>query len=452
MTTINPNIASSAFATTGATGTGGVDAAKLQAGLTGLASTTADQLMRELSDLVATLASTRTSATGTGDAVSDARGAPALAAPETTYSQEDMVELLRSIRSKSQDGQLQAAKSGIETARLKAEKNTESQLKKIEEWVKKCEEANKKSTLGKIFSWIGKIAAVIASVVAVAVAAVAAVGSFGAGAPLLALAVMGLVGSTISLADQISQECGGPNISIGNLITTMTSKFLEACGVDSETAGKIGKVMAGVAAAALPAMLLIEPGLASTFATGICELAGASSKVTGAVAMAVGITAAVTVGIVMAVASFGASSGSAVVNAAAQTGSTAATAATTVATTAAQATSTVTTATVSTAAKVANGLVGAGAQIASGATQIGTGIVTIQKAGIEKDGQKALADKKELAADMLKLQQQMEDGREEIKKVIQQIEEGLMAVTQMINGAADSMSQITANMGKRMAV
>ena len=451
MTTINPNIAST-FATTGGVPAGGPDAASLSTGLAGLTGTTTDKLMKELSDLVATLASSKSAGTAGGDAVSDARGAPALAEPVKSYSQDDMVALLRSIRSKSQDGQLQAAKEGIETAKLAAQKNTEGQLKKIEEWVKKCEEANSKSSLGKIFSWIGKIAAVIASVVAVAVAAVASVGSFGAGTPLLALAVVGLIGSTISLADQISQECGGPTISIGNLLTTMTSKFLEACGVDAETAGKIGKVMAGVAAAAMPAMLLVEPGLAATFASGICELAGASPEVTGYVSMAVGIAAAVTVGIVMAVASAGASSGSAVTNAAAQTGSTAATAATKVATTAAQTTSTITTATMSTSAKVANGLVGAGAQIASGATQIGGGIVTIQKAGIEKEGQKALADKKELAADMLKLQQQMEDGREEIKKVIQQIEDGLMSVTKMINDSADSMSQITANMGKRMAV
>ena len=46
----------------------------------------------------------------------------------------------------------------------------------------------------------------------------------------------------------------------------------------------------------------------------------------------------------------------------------------------------------------------------------------------------------------------MEDGREELKKVIQQIEDGMQVVSQMINGAAESMSQITANMGKRQSV
>jgi hypothetical protein len=442
MSSINPNIPSTFTPTTGLGGSEGVQGAQPSAIQT--------RLLSELADLAASLAGTKS--TAGGDQVSDARGAPTIGEPAKVYSQDDMVSLLRSIRSKSQDGQLQAAKNGIETAKLAAEKNTEGQLKKIDEWVKKCEEANNKSTLGKIFSWIGKIAAVIASVVAVAVAGAAAIASGGAATPLLALAVIGLIGSTISLADQISQECGGPTISIGNLIGTMTSKLLESFGVDPETAGKIGKVMAGVAVIMAPGLLLVEPGLAATMAQGICELAGVDPAVAGYVTMAIGIAAAVTVGIVMAVASAGASSGSAVANATAQTGATAATTGAKVASTAAQTTSTVTTATVSTGAKVANGLVGAGAQIASGATQIGSGIVTIQKAGIEKDAQNALADKKALAADMIKIQQQMEDGREEIKKVIQQIEEGLMNVTKMINDSADSMSQITANMGKRMSV
>ncbi|MCR2730860.1 hypothetical protein NSP38_24100, partial [Salmonella enterica] len=92
---------------------------------------------------------------------------------------------------------------------------------------------------------------------------------------------------------------------IGNLLGTMASKFLEACGVDKETAGKIGKVMAGVAALAMPVALLIEPQLLGTLATGVCELAGADPKTTAIVGMAIGMAAAVTVGIITAVASGG---------------------------------------------------------------------------------------------------------------------------------------------------
>ena len=42
--------------------------------------------------------------------------------------------------------------------------------------------------------------------------------------------------------------------------------------------------------------------------------------------------------------------------------------------------------------------------------------------------------------------------RNTLRCMAKQIEEGLMNVTKMINDSADSMSQITANMGKRMSV
>jgi len=257
-------------------------------------------------------------------------------------------------------------------------------------------------------------------VAAVAVAAVATVASGGAAAPLLALAAVGLVAATISLADQISKSAGGPEISIGKLLTTMTSKFLQACGVPEEKAEAIGKVMAGaIAIGALcvgcPAVL-VEPQLLGTMTTGICQLAGAGDQATGIASMVVGIAAAVTVGIVMAVMSFGASS----------------------ATTA-----------VDVSVKVANVAVGAGAQIAGGATAVATGAVNIEKAGLERAAQNVLADKSDLAAVMVKLQKMMEDGREDIKNIIQQIEDSMTAVTQMINGAADSMAQITSNIGKQ---
>lgn len=393
-------------------------ASAAQAGLAGMSAASQAELLQRLTEAAKTMGGASQKASQ-GDGVTDARGAPSLEGPTTSFNTDDMVALLRTMRSKSQDGQLQAAKGQVEAARIKAEKNTEAQLDKINEWVEKCEEAKNQGLLGKIFGWIGKIVAVIAAAVAVAVAAAATVATGGAAAPLLAVAVIGMIGATISLADQISKECGGPEISIGNLITTAVGKFLEACGVPEETANKIGKVMAGVMAIAAPALLLVEPNLAATMATGICELAGAPDDVTAYVGMAVGIAAAVTVGIAMAVMSGGAGAGTAVM---------------------------------STSTKIANGLIGAGAQIANGVTQVGVGATNIAKAHTEREAEGLLADKQELSAAMVKLQQQMEDGREEMKKIIQQIEEGLQAVTQMINGTADSMSQITANLGKRMAV
>jgi hypothetical protein len=385
----------------------------LSDGLSTLTNTVNPALLKQIADMAGQLAAGKSSASG--DVLTNGRGAPALEEPPVPITSDDMIALLRVMRTKSTDAQLASAKESLETARIKADKNTENQLNKIKEWVEKSKEADSKGILGKIFGWIGKIVAVIAAAVAVAVAAAATAATGGAAAPMLVLASMAMIAATMSLADQISQECGGPQISIGNLIGTITSKVLEACGVDPETAGKIGKVMAGVVAIAMPVAFLIEPQLLGTMATGICELAGADPKTTAIVGMVVGMAAAVTVGIVTAVASGGSSA-------------------------------------VSSAVKITNGLVAGGSQIAQGLTSVATGAVNISAAKDRADADNIMASKKEMEAAMVKLQKQMEEDREQIKKVMQEIEDGVRAVSQIINGTAESMTQITANMGKRMSV
>jgi hypothetical protein len=407
MTLISSNV--------GVGGTGGpsVDGTTASRGPTPSGLVVNSELLKQLIDMVGQVTPGKTS--GTGDGLTNGRGAPSLEEPPSPISGDDMIALLRVMRTKSSDAQIASAKESLATAKIKAEKNTENQLDKIKEWVEKSKEADSKGILGKIFGWIGKIFAAIAAAVAVVVAAAATVATGGAAAPMLALASMALISATIALADQISQECGGPQISIGNLIGTITSKILEACGVDAETAAKIGKVMAGVVAIAMPVALLIEPQLLGTMATGICELAGADPKTTAIVGMVVSMAAAITVGIVAAVASGGTSA-------------------------------------VSSAVKITNGLISSGAQIAQGLTSVATGAVNISVAKDRAEAENILASKKEMEAAMIKLQQQMEEDREEIKKVMQQIEDGVRAVSQIINGAAESMAQINANMGKRMSV
>ena len=371
--------------------------------------------VRELLDafvgMAGTLPGAKEAAGGAGDGVFNANGAPALEPPPQSFSANDMIDLLRSIRAKSDEAQIASAKESLQVARTKTEKNNEAQLQKIQDYVKKCEEADRKGVLGKIFGWIGKIAALVFSAFAVGVLAAGTVASGGAGAPLLALAVMALIGSTVALADQISKECGGPEISLGNLMTTIASKFLQACGVSEETAQRIGKVVAGLVGISSPAMLLIEPSLIGGLAGGIAELAGADPKTSMAITMAFAMAATIAVGVVTIAVTAGASS-------------------------------------VSTAARI----VGAVGQITQGATQIAQGSVKMSVAKTQNQAENIQADKKELDAITRKLQARMEESREEITKVIQQMEEGLRAVTQMINGTADSMSQITANIGKRMAV
>lgn len=357
----------------------------------------------------------------------DSRGAPKIDAPAQAFSANDMVDLLRSLRSKSQDGQLKTAKEGLESARVKAEKNTEKQLEKIKEWVDKCKEASSKGLLGKIFGWVGKIFAFLAAVVAVAAAAVATVATGGAAAPLLALAIVGAVAATVSLANAISQEAGGPEISIGSLIQHTVGKFLtDVCGVDPKQVENICKIVGGAMAIACPIMLAIEPSLLGNMAQGIALMAGADEKTAGYIAMALTIAAAIGVGIAMAVMTGGSSMASTV--------------------------SQVSSKVIISTLKTFNAVLTGTSAVVSGGTQIAQGGVNISKAQSEEKAQIAISQKKELEAMMVKLQKQMEEGREEIKKIIQQIEESTQAVSKMIAGTTDNMTQIAMNMSGKSTV
>jgi len=354
-----------------------------------------------------------------GDGVKNAQGAPNIAEPNMQLSADDLVALLQHMRSKSQDQQLATAKLGLERSRVDAQKNNEAQQKKIQEWINKCQEEANKSQLSKIFGWIGKIFAVIAAVVAIVASVVATPFTGGAAAALTALAVVGLVAATMSLADQISQASGGPEISLSNMMTKMVGGILEAMGVPKEKAEQIGRTMAGALAMMMPVALLVEPKLLGTMVQGIAQLAGADAQTTMALTMGFTLAAALVVGIGTAVVGFNA----------------------------AKAVSDVT----NQVMKTATALSQAVAQGVTGATQIAQGAIGIEKGKLAEEGEKALADKKELEAFLKMINQSMEDQREALRKLIQELEEGVKVVSSMVQSAADSMSQITSNLGKRQA-
>ncbi|CDM23295.1 Type III secretion host injection protein YopB [Castellaniella defragrans 65Phen] len=357
----------------------------------------------------------------------DRNGAPRIDTPTEVFSASDMVDLLRSLRSKSDDAQLATAQKSLESARIKAEKNTEHQLEKIKEWIEKSKEAESKGALGKIFGWIGKIFAFVAAIAAVVAAAAATVATGGAAAPLLALAIVGAISATMTLASAISQECGGPEISINSLIQHTVGKFLtDVCGVDPKQAENICKIVGGALAIACPVMLAIEPSLLGNMAQSIALMAGADEKTAGYIGMALTIAAAIGIGIAMAVMTGGASAAS----------------------TAAQVSNKVLLSSI----KTFNTVLASTNVAVSGSTQIAQGGLNISKAQSEEKAQKAMADKKDLEAMMLKLQKQMEEGREEMKKIIQQIEESTQLVSKMIAGTTDNMNQIAMNMGSRSTV
>lgn len=384
--------------------------------------------VRKFYDEVLKIASqfTQTAAVGGGKPLADSIGAPRIDSPSESFSSDDLTDLLRSMRTKNQDGQLRAAAEGIAAAKTQAKNNTDEQLGKIKEWTDKCKDAQSKGTLGKIFGWVGKIFAAVAAIAMVAVAAAATVATGGAAAPLLAIAIIGAVSATMSLASAISQEFGGPAISIGNLIQQTVGKFLtEVCGVDPKEAENISRIVGGVVGIATLAVL-VEPSLMGNMVQGIALLAGADEKTAGYIGMAVTIAATVAIGIGMAVATGGTSTAATVAE--------------------------VSTQVMVQTMKAVNTGIAASSAIVSGGTQIAAGGLTISKAISQEGAQSAIADKKQLAADMIKLQQQMEDDREAMKKVIEQIDESTQMVSKMISDTADSISQVTMNMSGKATV
>ncbi|MFY4258001.1 type III secretion system translocon subunit SctE [Achromobacter xylosoxidans] len=351
---------------------------------------------------------------GSADGVFNANGAPALETAKS-FSMSDMVDLLRTMQSKNQEVQMQTAKEGIQNDMTKKEQNNATQNKKIEEWIQKCQDAKKQSTISKIFGWIGKIVAVVASALFLAVATGLTGLTGGLGAPMVALATMALIGSTMALADQISREYGGPEISLTNLVTTMVAKTLEACGVDAETAERIGKIAAGAVAIMLPVVLVVEPGMLGAMATGIAELAGADANQAALAAMIVTIATALTVGIVTGVLTGGAS-------------------------------------TAGTAAKIATTIIGASSAIIQGSLGIAKGANDLKVADMQHDAEYARAEQQKLLAICLELQNHMEEGMEELKKVMEAMDESMQIVSQMLKDGADSMVQVAANIGKRQPI
>lgn len=369
-----------------------------------------------------------TKAEGGIPGVTNANGAPAIDGVALNFSAEDMAAALLVLQGKTQEAQLTTAKEGLTSNRKKLEEKHHEAMKKIDDWIQKCKDAEAKSKASGIFGWISKIVGVIAAAISVAVAAVATAASGGAAAPLLALAVMGMVGATMSLASQISQAAGGPPLELSSLMSKLCTSVLKACGVPEEQAEKAGKMMSGIAGL-LSGAVLADPAFAGQAIAGFAELVGADANQSAIVSAVFTVVATIAIAVVAMVASGGASgadSASKMVDAGRKVADSALKTADT-ATKLAQ------------AGQVVTGVVG-------GTSTVVQGGINIAKAHDERDAANALADKKSINAVILKLQKQMEDDREEIKKVLDQIMEGMNIVSQMINAAADSRAQLSANL------
>ncbi|MBV7485205.1 type III secretion system translocon subunit SctE [Bordetella sp. BOR01] len=388
----------------------------------------------DLSALASQWASMVTSSKGSAPgALANANGQPAIASPSREFTADEMVDLLRALKTKSQDRQLESAKENIEANRINQQKNNEKQIAKINEWIEKSKEAESGGIFGKIFGWLGAIVAALAAALMVVAAVAVTAATAGAAGPIMCtLAAIAVAAAVSMVATQISSECGGPEISISNGITQAVAGLLTAFGVDPDLAQKIGAIVAGPAMV-MTGTILVDPGGLGKMAGAIASVAGADEATAGYVAMGVGLAATLTVAVVMTVASMGAGAFAGAANA--------------VGNVSAQTARTVTDVLKSTT-EVVRGV----AAVVQGVGSVGRGVETIKTAEKREDADKALADKKLLEALMAKLQAAMNEDREKLKEILQAMDESMQMVSKMINAAADSMSQVTANISKRAMV
>ncbi len=343
--------------------------------------------------------------------ISNSNGAPTLDGVLINFSAEDLAATLLVLQGKTQEAQLATAKEGLQISRDKMKALHEKNIKKLDEVIKKCESAASKSKLGKIFGWVAKVAAFVAAGVALALT----VASGGAAAPLLALAIVGMVGSAMSMASSISQELGGPPLELGSLATMASKAFLGAVGVPADKLEAAAKLMGGALAVGLaPCSLLIDNQLLSNVATGIAELGGANAATTAYLGMAVALATGVAV-IAVNIATGGGSGISKLTDL---------------------------------VKNVPNAL-HTGAKLTQGAMTVAEGTTQILSTTHQFKADQAQVDRQKFSALLVKLQAQMEEDQEQIKKVVQEIQDGYTAVSQMIAAAGESRAQISANIGHK---
>ena len=345
------------------------------AGPTGPIKAMALQVAQELRELPPTLAGAA-DPSHNGSLVTNANGAPQLGSISINFSPDDLAATLIVLQSKTQEAQLTTAKEGLITSNKKLEDQKQRTLDKIKDWADKCKAAEAKAKVGGIVEWFKKSFTAIAAVFAVVAASIATVSTGFAALPLLLLALAAVVPTLTSLASDIDKARGGkgfdhllkwtdPSSALGNGIANL----FKLIGVNEEAAAII----------------------------------------------AVSVTIATTLAILVAAVMLTGNAGAAVDG-------------------------------VSKTILVASRVGQAVAGVAGGLTQAAKGGLDIAVAHYQRDAAVIQSDRKKIDAIIAKLQQQMEEGREDIKKVLDEIMEGMNIVSQMISASNASRSQITSNL------
>lgn len=338
----------------------------------------------------------------------DDSGAPAIDGVKFSFSADDMALTIQALQNKMQQQQLHTAKEGIKLSKTQIDQSNAKSMSKIEDWIQKSNDAAAKAKKKSIFGWLSIVGSVLACVVAVA----ATVATGGLASPLLAVAVIGVASLAYTAGKMVLEKTTGVKGELSDLFTFVAKKAMQILPIPEEKREAVAKVVGcGLALLATGgASLALDPGVFGQLAGGTVGLFTNSEKVLSMVTMVTTAIAAVAVGIAMAAMTGGGGS-----------------------------------------AKALSGVISAIGTIGTAGAQIGNGAIDLQIAKDVKEGELAQADRKEIDAFLMKLQQLMEEDTEQLKKVLQEIEDGFSSISQILSNSAASRSQIIGNIRPAMA-
>lgn len=212
---------------------------------------------------------------GGGDPLVDDNGAPWIDEPRPIDALDTdgglMMSRMLQILMETQEQQGKTAQESLKNQNSKLEKQNELQKKRFDDWVQKCRAAAHKMKHAKNLGLVAKICAFVAAVVAVGAATAATAATGGAAAPLLALAVMSMVGAGMALGSEISQRNGGGSFELSKEFEKLGAKLAEATG------GGNPKLLGGVLACACGAGAA-DPAVFGLLGQGVAIEAGADEN------------------------------------------------------------------------------------------------------------------------------------------------------------------------------
>jgi hypothetical protein len=342
-----------------------------------------------------------------------------------------------------------ASLNSIKVSNTKMEEQAAVSKKKLDDSIRASEKAERRKGgfLNKFLKVLTKVGAFAGAIAGLAVAGFMLAGSGGlAGGPALLIG-LGAVGALVSVANEISQECGGPALDATNMASALTSK--------------LGKVGAHFAAGVAGTVLLQGDGIGQ-LATG-AAVAGGTGEETAALVTSIGSA----VGGILLSLVVGREVGNAAkaaklkemqklkdagkLAADAGKGAKGAEAAEEATKTLkfSEKTKAMAESAKGQATKTFFRATDDAASVSVGATSAAKGSLDIETAQIQRDADKAMADKQRTDADIQRTQHQLDDERDMMKRFMEMFESVTSSIIAILSQAAESRSQINTTMARQ---